>query len=61
MLNRTNIVLVIVVLGATWGMRGTAVAQMAAAPKSQDKPALGEDQVKQLLLLMDSDKDGKVS
>jgi Ca2+-binding EF-hand superfamily protein len=64
MLNRTKIILVIVVsvvLFTTWGMQETAVAQKVAVPKSQDQPALGEDEVRQLLLLMDSDKDGKVS
>jgi EF hand len=64
MLKRTNIVLVIVaivVLVATWGMLGTAVAQRQAVPKSQDKLALGEDEVKQLLLLIDTNKSGKIS
>jgi uncharacterized protein YneF (UPF0154 family) len=65
-LNRKNILLGIVVfvfvlLVATWGMLGSAVAQKASAPKSKDQPALSEDEVQQLLLLMDSDKDGKVS
>ena len=54
MLRRTNIVLVIAVLVATWAMLGTAVAQKAAAPKPQDKLALGEEEVKQLLLLIDN-------
>src|ERR1022692_4825373 len=40
---------------------GTAVAQKAAVPKSQDKLALGEPEVRQLLLLMDTDKNGKIS
>ncbi len=64
MLRRKNIVLVIVVmavLGATWAMLGTVVAQKAPAPKPQDKLALGESEVKQLLLLMDTDKNGKIS
>ena len=64
MLRRTNIVLVIVVMAvlvATWAMPGTAVAQKAATPKPQDKLALGEAEVKQLLLLMDTDKNGKIS
>ena len=66
MLNRKNILLGIVVfvfvlLVATWGMLGSAVTQKASAPKSKDQPALSEDEVQQLLLLMDSDKDGKVS
>ena len=40
---------------------GIAVAQKANAPKPQDKLALGELEVKQLLLLMDTDKNGKIS
>jgi hypothetical protein len=61
---RTHIVRVIVpiaVLVAIWAIVGTAVAQRAAVPKSQDKLALGEPEVKQLLLLMDTDKSGKIS
>jgi hypothetical protein len=37
------------------------IAQKASVPKPQDKVALGEDEVKQLLLLMDTDKNGKIS
>ena len=33
----------------------------AAVPKPQDKLALGENEVKQLLLLVDADKNGKIS
>jgi hypothetical protein len=64
MLRRTHIVLVIVVIAvlvATWAMLGSTVAQKTAVPKPQDKLALGEDEVKQLLLLMDTDKSGKIS
>jgi hypothetical protein len=64
MLNRTKIVLVmlmIAILATTWGMAGTAGAQKAAVPKAQDKIAIGEDEAKQLLLLVDTDKKGKVS
>ncbi len=64
MLTRTHIVRVIVpiaVLVATWAIVGTAVAQRAAVPKSQDKLALGEPEVRQLLLLRDTDKSGKIS
>jgi hypothetical protein len=39
---------------------GTAIAQKAT-PKAPDKVSLGADEVKQLLLLMDTDKNGKVS
>jgi len=60
----TNIVRVIVALSllvATWAMLGTAVAQKAATPKPQDKLTIGEAEVKQLLLLMDTDKKGKIT
>ena len=40
---------------------GTALAQKASVPKTQDKVALGEEEVKRLLLLMDTDKNGKIS
>jgi Ca2+-binding EF-hand superfamily protein len=41
----------------------TLVAQKAdnSTPKPQRTLALGEDEVKQLLLLMDTDKNGKIS
>ena len=55
------VVVVFAVLVATGAMLGTAVAQKASAPKPQDSVALGEDEVKKLLLLMDTDKNGKVS
>jgi len=42
-------------------MPGTVVAQKAATPKPQDQLALGEAEVKQLLLLMDTDENGKIS
>src|SRR5260370_30588030 len=64
MLRRTKIVqvaLAITVLLATAAILGTAVAQRAAVPKPQDKLALGEPEVTQLLLLMDTDKNGKIS
>ena len=64
MLKRVNkrlILLVSLVFVATVGLLGTASAQKASVPKSQDKMALGEEGVKQLLLLMDTDKDGSVS
>ncbi len=39
---------------------GTALAR-GEAPDTRDKLALGEDEVKQLVLLMDQDQNGKVS
>jgi hypothetical protein len=59
MLNRTKIVLVMLVIAmlvTPWGMVGTAVAQKAAVPKPQDKLAIGEDEVMRLLPLMDHDQ-----
>jgi Ca2+-binding EF-hand superfamily protein len=38
-----------------------AAGQKASTPKAHDKAALGEGEVKQLLLLMDTDKNGKIS
>jgi hypothetical protein len=64
MLGRTNIVgaiVAIVLQVATWAILGTAIAQKAAVPKPQDNLALGENEVKQLLLLMDTDENGKIS
>jgi hypothetical protein len=64
MLARTNVVRAIVaiaVLVVTWVLLGTAVAQKQAVPKPQDKLALGENEVTQLLLLIDTDKSGKIS
>jgi hypothetical protein len=64
MLTRTNIVRVIAVIAllvTTCAMIGIAVAQKAAVPKAQDKLALGENEVKQLLLLMDTDDNGMIS
>lgn len=64
MLTRTNIVRVIVTIAAvvaSWAMLGTAAGQKQAVPKPQDKLALGENEVKQLLLLMDTDQSGKIS
>ena len=45
----------------TVGILGALAAQKAAVPRPQDKLAMGEGEVRQLLLLMDADKDGKVS
>lgn len=54
-MRRTSIALVIVVIAVL-----TAVAQKTAVPKPQDKLALGGN-VKQLLLLIDADENGKIS
>ena len=64
MRKRTNYVWfigAIAVLVATLTLFGNAAAQKASVPKPQDKLAMGEDDVKHLLLLMDADKKGMVS
>jgi Ca2+-binding EF-hand superfamily protein len=64
MLTRTNrlwIVVFIAVSVATVTMMGTAAAQKASVPKPQNKLAMGEDGIKQLLPLMDTDKNGMVT
>lgn len=40
---------------------GTAFAREQTPPPAPDKVALGQDEVKQLILLMDQNKNGKVS
>lgn len=60
-INRVTVLMVASALVAGGSMLGTAAAQKDSAPKPQNKLALGEDQVKQLLLLMDTDLHGKVS
>jgi hypothetical protein len=59
--NRGWIIGIITVLVATGTMLGSAAAQKASVPKPQDKLAIGENEVRQLLLLMDTDKKGQVS
>ena len=52
---------VIAMLVATLSVFGSAAAQKASVPKPQDRLAMGEDDVKHLLLLMDADNKGMVS
>jgi len=53
--------LLIALLGATEVVVGTAVAQKTANTNPQDKLALADVDVKELLLLMDTDHNGKIS
>jgi EF hand len=53
-------VVVMVVLIAAGVLLGTAGAKKTN-PKPEDKLALGEKEVKELLLLMDTDQNGKIS
>jgi len=64
MLRRTNVVWIIVVIAvfvASSALLGAAHAQKAAVPKPPDKLALGEDEVRQLLLLIGGDENGKIT
>jgi hypothetical protein len=48
-------------LAGMWAMLGTAVAQKNVVPKAQDNVALGENEARQLMLLIDTGKTGKIS
>ena len=62
MFKRWTMLLVILAVTAFFAMVGTTIAaQKEATPKTQDNGAVGEAEVKQMLPLMDQDKDGKVS
>ncbi len=53
--------LLIALIGATGVAAGPAVAQKAAGTNPQDKLARADVNVKQLLLLMDADHNGRIS
>ena len=59
--DRLWIIVVIGVLVVTGTILGNAAAQKASVPKPQDKLAIGEQGVRQLLALMETDKNGLVS
>jgi hypothetical protein len=59
--NKVTIILITSALLVAGGTLGTASAQKASVPKPQNRLALGEEQVKQLLLLMETNPQGKVS
>jgi hypothetical protein len=54
-----RMIVFVAMLAVTGGMLRAGVAQKASTPKPQDKVALGEEEVKQLLLLIDTEKKGK--
>lgn len=56
-----RVTLAIIALLLAWSSSLTMLAQKSSVPKTQDKPALGEEDVKRLISLMDTDKDGTVS
>jgi len=53
--------LLLALMSATGAMAVTDLAQKPAAPKPQDKFALANENVKELLLLLDTDKNGRIS
>ena len=59
--NRPWSIVAIALIVAMGGVLGNATAQKASVPKPQDKLALGEDEVKKLLVIMEPDKKGKIS
>jgi hypothetical protein len=58
---RMRIVFVVAALVGVGALIGTTIAGQNATPIPKDQLARGEDNAKQMLLLMDRDKDGKVS
>jgi hypothetical protein len=59
--SKGRIIVSALVLLVMLSVLGTAAAQKTLAPKPQDRLALGEQNVKQLLLLMETDKNGMVT
>jgi len=53
--------LLIALFSTILALAGSAFAQKASVPKQQDRATLASPHVQELLLLMDTDKNGKVS
>jgi hypothetical protein len=61
MLRRMSFAMAVVLFAAIWVLTTTASAQKQPTPKPLDKQRLAADEVRQLLLMMDTDKNGKIS
>ena len=64
MLTKSKSVRVMALLGAStviWGAGRMVLAQKASVPKPQDKLALGENEVRRLMLLIDTNNNGKIT
>jgi len=61
MLRRMSFAMAVVLFAAIWVLTTTASAQKQPTPKPPDKQTLAADEVRQLLLMMDTDKNGKIS
>jgi hypothetical protein len=59
--SKGKLIVSVLVLLVVFTVLGTAAAQKSSVPKPQDRLAMGEQNVKQLLLLMDTDKNGMVT
>jgi hypothetical protein len=59
--NRVRLIVIVAVFLAAVTFLGTAAAQKASVPRPQDRLALGEEHVKQLLLIMETDGNGTIS
>ena len=59
--NLVSIIVVVVILVVGGAMSMTAAPQKAMPKETPNKLAIGEAEVKQLILLMDTDKNGKIS
>jgi Ca2+-binding EF-hand superfamily protein len=57
----TRRTLLFALMGATGLAAGTAVAQKMSNANPKDRLAIADGNVKELLLLMDADKNGKIS
>lgn len=53
--------LMVGLMAATLVFQVAAFSQKDSVPKKQDKAVLGSDNVKELMLLMDTNKSGKIS
>jgi len=53
--------LLIALVSVTFALVSTAVGQKASVPKQPDKAALASPHVQELLLVMDTDKNDKIS
>lgn len=53
--------LLIALISTSFALAGTAFAQKASTPKQPDKSAIANEHVKELILVMDTDKNGKIS
>jgi len=62
MTQRSLLATLLIVCMCGWGpLRETSFAQKASVPKQPDKATIATENVKALLALMDTDKNGKIS